>query len=84
MLKIIGYVLLALSFLMWGLIFIIPWFDLSKSRMVGITAILIIAGEAFFYLSIIILGKQLFDKFKKKFKFWKPGPEQDNRQIMKK
>ncbi len=71
MVKIIGYILLLLSCLIWGLIFIIPWFDFSKSQIAVITTVLIIAGEIFFYVSMIILGKSFFDKIKNKLKFWR-------------
>jgi hypothetical protein len=71
MVKIIGYILLLLSCLIWGLIFIIPWFDFSKSQIAVITTVLIIAGEILFYVSMIILGKSFFDKIKNKLKFWR-------------
>jgi len=71
MIKIIGYALFLLSCLLWALVFIIPWFDFSKSQIAGILTVLIIAGEITFYLSIIILGKSLILKMKSRFKFWK-------------
>jgi hypothetical protein len=71
MVKIIGYILLLLSCSIWGLIFIIPWFDFSKNQIAVITTILIIAGEILFYVSMIILGKSFFDKIKHKLKFWR-------------
>lgn len=78
MVKIIGYILLLLSCLMWGLIFIIPWLDFSKSQIAVITTVLIIAGEILFYVSIIIIGKSFFDKIKNKLKFWKTKTNDTN------
>jgi hypothetical protein len=71
MLKILGYILLGLSCLLFLAILIVPWFDLSKARMAGITTVLIIAGEILFYLSLFILGRSFFDKIKAKLKFRK-------------
>ena len=78
MVKIIGYILLLLSCLMWGLIFITPWLDFSKSQIAVITTVLIIAGEILFYVSIIIIGKSFFDKIKNKLKFWKTKTNDTN------
>ena len=78
MVKIIGYILLLLSCLMWGLIFITPWLDFSKSQIAVITTVLIIAGEILFYVSIIIIGKSFFFFFKNKLKFWKTKTNDTN------
>ena len=71
MAKIIGYILFLISCLLWGLIFIIPWLDFSKSQIAGITTTLIIVGEVCFYISMIMLGKQFLNKIKNKLMFWK-------------
>ena len=78
MVKIIGYILLLLSCLMWGLIFITPWLDFSKSQIAVITTVLIIAGEILFYVSIIIIGKSFFFFIKNKLKFWKTKTNDTN------
>lgn len=76
--QIAGYVLLLLSCLLWGIIFIMPWLDYSKGQIAGIITALIIAGEITFYLSIILLGKSIIIKIKSKLKFWKsPADEPD-------
>jgi hypothetical protein len=49
----------------------VPWFDLSAGKKAGIAAGLLIAGEILFYLSLIILGRTIFEKIKAKLKFWK-------------
>jgi len=77
--KIIGYSILLLSCLLWGLILIIPWMDFSKKEIAGIMTILIIAGEITFYLSIIILGKSILVKIKSKLMFWRKIPEDGSR-----
>jgi hypothetical protein len=72
MLKLTGYILLSISCLSFILIFIMPWFDFSKTQIAGITTVLIVIGEVFFYTSIFILGKTFYAKLKAKFTFWKP------------
>ena len=71
MVKIIGYIVLLISCLLFLIILIVPWFGFSKIEIAGITTGLIIAGEVLFYSSLIILGKSFFDKIKNKLKFWK-------------
>jgi hypothetical protein len=78
MLKITGYILLTVSCLAFILIFIMPWFDFTKTQIAGITTVLIIIGEVFFYTSIFILGKTFYAKLKAKFTFWKPKVKDDN------
>ena len=72
MLKITGYILLAISCLSFILIFVMPWFDFSKAQLAGITTVLIITGEVLFYTSIFILGKSFYAKLKSIIIFWKP------------
>lgn len=71
MIKIIGYIILLVSCLLFLTIFIVPFFGFSKGQIAGITTGLIIAGEIMFYLSLIILGRSFFDKIKNKLSFWK-------------
>lgn len=75
MIKIIGYVILAISCLLFISILIVPWFGLTKGQIAGITTGLIISGEILFYLSLIILGRSFYDKLKSKLKFWKVKPK---------
>jgi len=71
MVKTIGYILLLISCLSFLMILIIPWFGFSKIQSAGIITGLIIVGEILFYLSLFILGRSFYDKFKSKLKFWK-------------
>jgi hypothetical protein len=83
MIKTIGYILLAISCLSFLMILIVPWLGFSKIQLAGITTGLIITGEILFYLSLFILGRSFYEKFKNKLKFWKrknndtdtPGPD---------
>ena len=71
MIKITGYILLAISCLLFIMIPVVPWFDFSKSQIAGISTVLIIAGEILFYLSLFILGRSILDKIKSRLKFRK-------------
>jgi hypothetical protein len=71
MVKVIGYIVLGLSILIWGLIFVIPWLGFSAGKIVGITTGLVIAGEITFYLSLFLIGKEYFAKIMSKLKFWR-------------
>ncbi len=80
MVKIAGYIVLALSCLLFLMILLVPFLDLSKGRMAGLTTGLIIAGEILFYVSMILLGKTFFNKIKSKFKLRKAKVSESNSQ----
>jgi len=81
MVKTIGYVILVISCVSFILIPVVPWLDLSKIQIAGITTGLLITGEVLFYLSLFILGRSFYDKIKNKLKFWKSKPKNpDNQQ----
>jgi len=69
--KITGYSILILSGILWGLILVIPFLHFSKKQVAELLAIMIIAGEITFYLSILLLGKSIILKIKSYLTFWK-------------
>jgi hypothetical protein len=75
--KKIGYIVLSISLVVWCFVFIVPWFDLPKGKIIGITTVLIIVGEVTFYLAVFLLGKTIIAKLKGKLKFWKKPVETD-------
>lgn len=66
--KTIGYVLLALSFVLWVPIALLPFLDLSTEQIAGATTILIIAAEVAFFTAIALLGKEVWERIKAVFK----------------
>jgi hypothetical protein len=60
------------------MILVVPFLGFSKIQIAGFTTGLIIVGEVLFYLSLFILGKSFYDKFKSKLKFWKPKINDSN------
>jgi len=70
-LRLSGYILLAISAISFLLILVIPWFGYTKGQIAGIITGLIIIGEVTFYVSIFILGKSFWEKIKNWFSFRK-------------
>ncbi|KGJ88986.1 transporter suffix domain-containing protein [Colwellia psychrerythraea] len=62
--KLIGYVFLVLSFLVWAVIATLPFMDISASEMATATTVLVISGEVLFLLAIALLGKEAWLKIK--------------------
>jgi hypothetical protein len=76
MTKLIGYIILGISILIWLAIPVVPFLGFSVGKIAGITTGLIIAGEITFYLSIFLIGKEFLVKIRNKFKRKKnPEPE---------
>jgi len=72
MLRVFGLILLAFSCLLFILIPVIPFVGFSKGTIAWLTTTLFISGEVLFYLSIFMLVKSYWAKFKSKLIFWKP------------
>jgi len=72
--KLIGYIILGISILIWLMIPVVPFLGFSVGKIAGITTGLIIAGEITFYLSIFLIGKEFLVKIKNKFKRKKDVP----------
>jgi len=65
--KVIGYMLLVTSFIVWGAIAALPFMDLSMAMMTAWTTGLFIAGEVAFVASMFLLGKDFFMHIKEFF-----------------
>ena len=64
MTKAVGYLLLALSFIAWGAVGILPFLDFSIGMKTAFTTGLLIFGEVAFFFSVVLLGKDFFMKLK--------------------
>jgi len=80
MVKLIGYIVLGISIVIWLLIPVVPFLGFSVGKAAGITTGLIIAGEITFYLSIFMIGKEFLVKIKNWFKRRKAKPKQETDQ----
>jgi hypothetical protein len=58
MVKLIGYIILGISILIWLLIPVFPFLSFSVGKIAGITTGLIVAGEITLYLNIFLIGKE--------------------------
>jgi hypothetical protein len=66
--KALGYVLLVLSFLAWGAILALPLARISVGEAAALTTGLIVTGEAAFYLGVVLLGKEVWERIKAIFR----------------
>jgi len=65
----LGYVLFGLSWLFWGLMFVVPFVvDASAATLATISTSLLITAEICFPLSILLLGRPFYDTFKARLK----------------
>ena len=78
MIKIIGYILLAVSCLLFIMIPVVPWFDFSKTQSAVILIVLMIACEVLLYLILFILGRMFVVMLNSRLKFWKAKPADMN------
>jgi hypothetical protein len=78
MIKTLGYTLLVLCCVAWLMIPVIPFLGFSKGMMAGIITGLIIFGEVTFYVSILLLGKTLYNKIREKLRFRRKKLEKDD------
>jgi hypothetical protein len=62
--KILGYVLFALSCVLWCVIIALPFVLQDVKKSVSINTVLFILSEGCFALSILILGKSFWQKIK--------------------
>lgn len=59
----LGIILVALSFMFYGMILLVPFAPLSSSYRIILSMSLIILGEISFWMATIILGKKLLSRF---------------------
>ncbi|MBG0858047.1 MAG: transporter suffix domain-containing protein [Bacteroidales bacterium] len=76
--KIIGFIVLTVSCILFLLIPVVPWLGFSGGQTAGIAAGLLISGEILFYLSLFILGRGFYDKIKNKFNSWRSKTKRSN------
>ncbi len=62
----IGIMGIILSVIVWGLILLLPNFNLTKTQNISIITALVILGELLFWGGSVLVGKELFQKYKTK------------------
>ncbi|MDQ6969505.1 MAG: transporter suffix domain-containing protein [Mariprofundus sp.] len=69
--RLLGLVLFYLSWLLWGVILIVPFMLVELDRLAVLTTSLIVAAEICFALSILLLGKAFYLAIKTRLKsYW--------------
>lgn len=63
--KKIGIALFVLSFALYGLLLIMPLVSLSLEVKATLSVMIVISAEGSFWLSVIILGREAIDKYRK-------------------
>ena len=64
----IGWILIIAACFCWISLIIIPFFQLSFAEKAFAATVCVVLGEVFFWLGTIIIGKDVFHKFKQKLK----------------
>lgn len=62
--KITAYVLIVMSFVAWLLIPALLWLELSAGQMAAAASALIVGGEVTFYLGVLLLGREAWERIK--------------------
>ena len=68
--KIIGYILLGLACCIWLFPLFISLINLATKQKAVLLTTIIVLGEVFFALAILLLGKEFLQKMKHFFKVW--------------
>ena len=66
--KRIGVLLIVLSFAFYGILLLVPFGPFSAGRKAILFSVLVILGEASFWIASLILGKELITKSKNIFR----------------
>ncbi len=62
--KWLGLALVALSFVLYGGLLLVPLTPFSAGNKIVISSLLVISGEASFWIGVIILGKEAVSKYR--------------------
>lgn len=86
--KRLGIALFILSFVFYGCLLLVPFLPLSLEGKTTLSVLLVVSGESSFWLSAIILGKEMMERCRKnKWHSWlsrrlKPSQEHQTRGVM--
>ena len=78
----LGIILISVSVIIFLTLFAVPFIPMDAKIKIALTTAFIVAGEAMFWLGVILIGKEVYLKFKEKLKSgeWlekKKGDEND-------
>ena len=61
----LGITLFVLSFAFYGFLLIVPFVALTSEAKAALSIMLVVLGESSFWLSVIVLGREIIDKYRK-------------------
>ena len=61
----LGITLFILSFAFYGFLLLVPLVALSVEAKAALSIMLVVLGEGSFWLSVIVLGREMIDKYRK-------------------
>ena len=61
----LGITLFILSFAFYGFLLIVPFVALTSEAKAALSIMLVVLGESSFWLSVIVLGREIIDKYRK-------------------
>lgn len=60
-----GTLLVVFSFIAYGLLFVVPFLPLSAALKVGVSSVLVVAGEITFWVGGALLGKEMVKRYRR-------------------
>lgn len=73
MLKKLGWVLFVLSFVLFGLLLVVPFLNLSAGQATSTALVLAVAGEIAFWAGGVLLGREVVRKYRQKLNPFRRG-----------
>ncbi|NYT02588.1 MAG: transporter suffix domain-containing protein [Methanosarcinales archaeon] len=71
--RMLGLVLVVLSFLLYGAVLLAPFLPVSLQRRAALTVMLVISGEAAFWLGALMLGREAASRLRRGLDPRRPG-----------
>ena len=80
--KRIAIILVFLSFVLYGLLLIVPFMPLAGSTKIWLSTFIVVVGEVSFWVGGIILGKEVVSKYRKHLnpKYWLKNKDKENKE----
>jgi hypothetical protein len=64
----LGIILISVSVMIFLTLFAVPFISMDAKVKIALTTAFIVAGEVMFWLGVILIGKEVYLKFKEKLK----------------
>jgi len=61
-----GIILILISVIIFLMLFAIPFLSMDSGKKIGLSTAFLVAGEGLFWIGIVLIGKEVYLKFKSK------------------